>query len=93
MNIFESIEEDINERLIRKNKLIKSNLNKQELLFQGNDNFKNHFYFENLTDDCFFDLCGAKKEFTLFYNKIIKSKFYFYSDLLPYESLCFYSTL
>lgn len=45
----------------------------QEELFLCDENFKNKFYFENLTDDCFFDCIGAKNEFVEFYKKIIKS--------------------
>lgn len=45
----------------------------QEELFKCDENFRNKFYFENLTDDCFFDYNGAKKEFVEFYKKIIKS--------------------
>jgi len=45
----------------------------QEELFKCDENFKNKFYFENLTDDCFFDYNGAKNEFVEFYKKIIKS--------------------
>lgn len=45
----------------------------EEELFKCDENFKNRFYFENLTDDCFFDCIGAKKEFVEFYKKIIKS--------------------
>lgn len=42
-------------------------------LFNKNGVMKNSFYFENLTDDPFFDISGAKKDFVNFYKKIIKS--------------------
>ena len=35
--------------------------------------YKNILYFENLTDDCFFNRCGPTNDFVLFYKKIIKS--------------------
>ena len=35
----------------------------QEDLFFCDEDFKNRFYFENLTDDCFFNNNGAKNEF------------------------------
>lgn len=50
-----------------------SKLDSIQLLFECNSQFKNKFYFENLTDESFFDLCGAKDDFVIFYNKIIKS--------------------
>lgn len=58
------------------NKLDKKETNSENLnsvLFECNDDFKNRFYYENLTDDEFFDISGAKKTFFSFYKKILKS--------------------
>ena len=57
-----------------KNKIVnKEETNKIIKLFKRTKEQKNFFYFENLTDDCFFDVTGSKKEFIDFYTKIIKS--------------------
>lgn len=61
---------------LNKTKIDDKNVNIEqgiEKLFEASENCKNHFYFENLTDDEFFDVSGAKKEFISFYKKIIKS--------------------
>lgn len=61
------------EKKLKNINTICNNFYYQEELFVCDENLKNRFYFENLTDDCFFDYNGAKNEFVEFYKKIIKS--------------------
>lgn len=85
---FNSLENDVQAKLRDKNNIDKiSNQKNQESkpeqskdfnenltdLFESTEKIKNHFYFENLSDDEFFDVSGAKNDFVSFYKKIIKS--------------------
>lgn len=72
MDLFENLEDDINKKLICINPQLSDEVN-CDSIFQADDNFKNHFYFENLTDNGFFSCFGANDEFVDFYKKIIKS--------------------
>lgn len=74
MKSLESIDEIVNKKLLstENSQNIKLKFS-NEKLFESDENFKNKFYFENLTDESFFDICGAKDDFVLFYKKIIQS--------------------
>ena len=61
------------ENKLKKINTAPNNFNYQEELFSCDENFKNRFYFENLTDDPFFDYNGATNDFVNYYKKIIKS--------------------
>lgn len=69
---YQQFKQSVNDKMINHSTNNKSN-KKIERLFQPFNNFKNCFYFENLTDNCFFDISGAKNDFFEFYKKIIKS--------------------
>ena len=73
MNLFNGLEKIINDKLFDDSVAPVDNIIKHNNLFECDDKKKNHFYFENLTDDGFFDSSGAKKEFVLFYKRVIKS--------------------
>lgn len=72
METLKSLDKILKDKL-KKIKSICYNFNYKESLFSCDEKFKNKFYFENLTDDCFFDYNGVKNEFVEFYKKIIKS--------------------
>lgn len=72
MEIFSNFEGDVNKKLFGFNYIYKD-LNEIGPMFQASDECKNHFYFENFTDDYFYTHCGITDNFLLFYKKIIKS--------------------
>ncbi len=72
MEHIDNFDNIIHEKLL-KDKDCENIKNNCDFLFECNDKIKNNFYFENLTDDCFFDASGAKDTFVTFYRRIIKS--------------------
>lgn len=73
MKLFEGFDNQICGKLFNKNAMEIGCLKQNNLLFEGNKQFKNKFYFENLTDDCFFDISGVKDDFVRFYKRIVKT--------------------
>lgn len=73
MKMFENFDNEINDKLFNANSDKICNLDKNSILFECDEKFKNKFYFENLNDDCFFDKSGAKDDFVGFYKRITKT--------------------
>ncbi len=71
--MFANLDKEIEGKLLVNNNETNSYLSPENSLFEANGDFKNKFYFENLTDDCFFDKSGAKDEFVRFYKRITKT--------------------
>lgn len=72
--MFENVDKIICDKLLKKGELKQKELFDYQEIISPSKNNKNSLYFETLTDNEFFDLSGAKKEFVDFYNKIIKSR-------------------
>ena len=86
MNIFENLDSVVSDKLKISLSKIKNqnngvNAKSQEIikensldsLYFADDELKNHFYFENLSDDDFFNPFGSKESFVNFYKKITKT--------------------
>jgi len=73
MKVFDNFDKNVEQKLFKEQSEKIDVLNYQSPLFEPHKEFKNKFYFENLTDDCFFDINGAKDEFVRFYKRITKT--------------------
>lgn len=72
MELFDKLDEKIYKNVLGENNQ-KNIENKFDDLFKSSQEFKNHFYFENLTDNEFFSANGVEKSIVGFYKKITKS--------------------
>lgn len=72
MELFENLDEKIYKKITGEEKQ-KNDNNEFNELFKQSVDFKNHFYFENLTDNEFFNAIGVENSFVDFYKKITKS--------------------
>lgn len=72
MELFDNFNEEIYKKTLGdiKQNPIENNISD---LFKPDGDFKNHFYFENLTDNEFFNANGVENSFMSFYKKITKS--------------------
>ena len=73
METLKNLDKLLEAKLTIKNNSSQLKFNSDSILFECNENNKNRFYFENLSDDCFFDVSGPTDDFFNFYKKIIKS--------------------
>lgn len=72
MELFDNFDEKVYKKITDEEKQ-KNDNNEFNDLFKQSGEFKNHFYFENLTDNEFFNASGVENSFVDFYKKITKS--------------------